>query len=120
MSVIWVFIGGGLGAVLRFLLGWSLKSYTDKFPWTTLVSNVFASALLGLFLVLIRTKLQSSEAWNQFLIIGVCGGFSTFSSFAKENVELFERGQSLIAILNIVVNTLFCILAVWLTKRISL
>ncbi len=118
MSVVWVFIGGGLGAVMRFLLGLGVKPYADKFPLATLLSNVLASLLLGLFLVMIKSKVQHSEAWNQFLIIGICGGFSTFSSFAKENVELFERGQSALAILNILVNTALCILAVWLTKRI--
>jgi CrcB protein len=118
MAAIFVFLGGGIGALLRYFV----SLLTDKvasttLPMATLISNVVASFLLGVFVALLKDKIHHSDYWYAFLVIGVCGGFSTFSSFAKENLALIEKGQFVYAGLNILVSVVLCILAVYIGKR---
>ena len=119
MNGIYVFIGGGIGALLRFGLGWLVHRFPRSvFPVATLGSNLLASLLVGIFLVaMMKMKPANAEAFQAFFIIGICGGFSTFSAFAKDNLELMERGEWLIALLNIVVSVTFCIGMVYLGKK---
>lgn len=118
MIPVFVFLGGGIGAVLRYgmtlLLGKVNPAY---FPTATFVSNFLASLLLGIFLVLFREKTHQSESFYAFFAIGICGGFSTFSSFAKENLDLFEKGHVAMGCLNILVSITLCIAAVYFGKR---
>lgn len=118
MAAILVFLGGGIGALLRYLISQLTdKVTTTTLPIATFVSNLLASVLLGVFIALLRDKVQHSDYWYAFLVIGVCGGFSTFSSFAKENLALIEKGQYVYAGLNIIVSVVLCILAVYLGNR---
>ncbi|WP_341907677.1 fluoride efflux transporter CrcB [Fluviicola taffensis] len=120
MSVVYVFLGGGIGAILRFGLTRLIHQFPKSvFPIATLASNLIASLLVGVFLVLMmKMKPTNAESFQAFWIIGICGGFSTFSTFAKENLELMERGQLLIAILNILISVIFCILMVYLGRKL--
>lgn len=119
MNVFYVFLGGGIGSLLRFGISQLILKFPKSvFPVATLASNLIASLLVGVFLVLMmKMKPTNAEAFQAFWIIGICGGFSTFSTFAKENLELMERGQWLIAILNILISISFCILMVYLGKK---
>jgi len=74
--------------------------------------------ILGITIGFLRHKTQATEGLYAFLVIGICGGFSTFSSFAKENLELFEKGHVLLGILNVLVSVLLCIAAVYFGKRL--
>lgn len=119
MIPVYIFIGGGLGALLRY----GVSSFVGKinpsdFPVATFISNVVASLILGVTIAFLRHKTQTSDAWYAFLVIGICGGFSTFSSFAKENLELFEKGNVFLGVLNILVSVVLCIAAVYFGKRI--
>lgn len=119
MIPVLVFFGGGLGAVLRY----GVSELTGKFspahfPTATFISNFLASLILGIVVVLFKEKTQSSESLYAFLAVGICGGFSTFSTFAKENLELFERGHITMGILNILVSVTLCMAAVYFGKRI--
>lgn len=120
MNVVYVFLGGGIGAILRFGLTRLIQQFPKAvFPIATLASNLIASLLVGIFLVLMmKMKPTNVESFQAFWIIGICGGFSTFSTFAKENLELMERGQWLIAILNILISVSFCILMVYLGRKL--
>lgn len=120
MNWLLVFLGGGLGATLRFGTSAVVKKWwNNEFPLATLISNVLACLILGITLAVLRHKITSADHWNTFIVIGVCGGYSTFSSFAKENLDLFDKGHYTIGILNILVSLALCFLAVWLGKKFA-
>lgn len=120
MNMFYVFLGGGIGSLVRFGISQLILKFPKSvFPVATLVSNLLASLLLGVLLVLMmRMKPANAETFQAFWIIGICGGFSTFSTFAKENLELMERGQWIIAILNILVSIGVCIGMVYLGRKL--
>jgi CrcB protein len=118
MNWILVFLGGGLGSLLRFSTSAVIgKWWQQAFPLATLVSNVIACLLLGITVAMLRDKVQSNELWYTFIVIGICGGYSTFSTFAKENLELFEKGNYAIGLLNILLSLGLCMAAVYLGKK---
>lgn len=96
-----------------------LTTSEQQFPMATLISNVISVVVMGIALGMFASKMQS-EAWRAFIIIGFCGGFSTFSTFSFETLELFRRGNYLFAAGNILLSLTLCmiILAV-LTKKAS-
>ena len=94
-QLILVFLGGGLGSVMRFGIGRLLQYFqlNTAFPWATFSVNIIGSFLIGL---LIASEFRMTDNYNvvkSFLIIGFCGGFTTFSSFAYENYYLMKQGQ---------------------------
>lgn len=116
-----VFLGGGLGSLARFAVSKGILSIsTSIFPWATLIANVLSCIVLifGLNYFLGKEILS----WqNSFLIIGFCGGFSTFSTFSLETFQLLKQGDLLFAFLNILVSVLLCLFIIWiLHKHVSI
>ena len=113
-ALMWVFLGGGLGASLRFLMGELLRPMLKSgFPWPTLAVNLIGCALAGLLAA--RFGLNNPEhPWRAFILVGVLGGFTTFSAFGLESLTLVHQGRILPAIFYVLASVLGGLLAVWL------
>ena len=90
MNFLWVFIGGGIGSVLRYAVGLCIGA--AAFPWATLAVNVSGSFAIGLFGGW-SERFGWSEAVRFALTVGLCGGFTTFSTFSKESLALVQSGR---------------------------
>ena len=90
MNTLFVFLGGGVGSVLRYLVGLWIGS--AAFPWATLVVNAVGSLAIGLFGGW-ASRFGCCEALQLSLVVGLCGGFTTFSTFSKELLALIEGGS---------------------------
>jgi CrcB protein len=113
-----IFLGGGLGSLSRYGVSkLVMQIWSGKFPLGTLLANLFSCIVMGLVISYFSDKITSQEL-KAFLLIGFCGGFSTFSTFSKETLDLVQSGNYLIAIANIIISLLFCFLILWfLTSR---
>lgn len=87
--------GGALGAVVRYLVAiGSGRAFGTDFPWGTLIINVTGSFLIGIFTALFATRWNLPQAGRIFLTVGICGGYTTFSTFSLDAWYLIERGQT--------------------------
>lgn len=90
-----VAIGGAIGSVARYLVGIaSGRLFGIDFPWGTLIINVTGSFLIGAFVALFATKWDLPQVARIFLTVGICGGYTTFSTFSLDAWYLIERGQT--------------------------
>ena len=92
-QVILVFIGGGVGSVLRYLVGTFLKVPSSGFPWGTFSVNVLGSLAIGILMGLTLKNSTLTENQTLLLVTGLCGGFTTFSAFAYENQVFLKDGD---------------------------
>ena len=107
-------IGGFLGSVLRFWLGSFIGGRLGaRFPYGTFVVNVTGSFLIGMVLAVLATKAHWSPNWRYLIPIGFIGGYTTFSAFEYETLQLFQDGQLLTAMLNITLSVIVGFVAVW-------
>ena len=91
--VLAVALGGALGSVARYLVGiGSTKLFGIQFPWGTLIINIAGSFLIGVFAELFALKWDLPQSGRVFLTVGICGGFTTFSTFSLDSWVLIERG----------------------------
>ncbi len=118
-NIIIVFLGGGVGSLARY--GVSVLTYRffkPNFPVATLTSNVLSCVILALAVALFSEKFASHDAPLKLLIvIGFCGGFSTFSSFSFETVELIRSGNMAYAIANILISVAACTGVIFLLTK---
>lgn len=110
--MLFIFIGGGLGSLARYYLNRSVSgTYFEVFPVGTLLVNVAASLILGLFLGLVDLRGITNPSLKLLVAVGFCGGFSTFSTFSAETFFLLKSGQSVLAFLNVLVSVVCCLAA---------
>src|SRR5665213_392149 len=119
LAYLWVALGGALGSVSRFWLsGLVAARFGESFPFGTLVINITGSFLIGIFGALAipegRLDPQSRAFATQFLMIGVCGGYTTFSSFSLQTLNLMRDREWLYAGGNVIFSAAHCMIAVWL------
>lgn len=111
-QLLFVFIGGGLGSLARFSINKFIQENIDKtFPFGTLSVNVLASIVLGIFIGMAEVKSLTNPNYKALIAIGFCGGFSTFSTFSNDTLELIQNNRMLEAFLNILLNVILCIFA---------
>ena len=116
-TYILVAVGGAIGSTLRYWLGGLIANWVGQtFPWGTLVINVTGSFVIGLFATLTGPdgRIFVPGEWRQFFIIGVCGGYTTFSSFSLQTLTLAQDGESVWAALNVILSVALCLFGVWL------
>jgi fluoride exporter len=116
LSYLWVALGGALGTTARYWLsGVVARSVGETFPWGTLVINVTGSFVIGFFGALTGPdgRVFVGSTARQFVMIGVCGGYTTFSSFSLQTLNLMNDGEWLQAGANVVLSVLLCMIAVW-------
>jgi CrcB protein len=117
-SYFWVAVGSALGGMSRFWVSRFVgERWGEKFPWGTIVINISGSFLIGIFLALTLAegRLNTSRSFvSQFCMVGICGGYTTFSSFSLQTLTLAREGQWLWAGGNIVISVFACLIAVWL------
>lgn len=117
ITYFWIAIGGALGSVARFACS-SLVANTfgQGFPWGTMLVNVLGSFVIGFFATISGPdgRLLVSGATRQFVLVGICGGYTTFSSFSLQTMTLAQDGEFARAGLNIVLSVVLCMLSVWL------
>lgn len=98
-----VFLGGGIGSMLRYFVTTLLAGKLGNFPIGTLTVNIFGSFLMGIFTGIFIEKFSGvSEMARLFFAVGFLGGFSTLSSFSIETFNLFQNGNIFSAVLNII------------------
>lgn len=119
----WVGIGGALGSIARYWAsGVVARHFGETFPWGTILVNVSGSFIIGLF----ATFTGAEGRWlvppwfrQQFFMLGICGGYTTFSSFSLQTLNLVENGEWLRAGANILFSMVSCLAAVWLGHALA-
>ncbi len=109
-----VMLGGAIGAFLRYFLSVLAHPISRNLPWGTIIINIAGSFVIGLFgtLTLASGRYPVSENLRLFVMVGVCGGFTTFSSFSLQTFDLMRNGAMTRAALNIAISVVLCVAAV--------
>ncbi len=110
-----VLAGAGLGGVARYALGtWIMVKYGGRFPLGTFSINVSGAFLIGLIMTLLTERFQPHPSWRLFLVVGVLGGYTTFSSFEYETFQAVRGGERWMGLLYVAGSVIAGYLAVWL------
>ena len=119
-NLLLVFLGGGLGSIVRYGISEFVRSnFKSVFPLATLCSNVISCVILALAVGFFNEKIGLNPTLRLLILAGFCGGFSTFSTFSYETVELMRSGNMIIAIANILISITVCVALIYfLTKRV--
>lgn len=115
-----VMLGGGLGAAVRYAVGtYIIRFYSAVFPAGTFVINITGSFAIGVLMMLFLNRPAIHTNWRLFLVTGILGGYTTFSSFEWETYAALRTGASLIALLNAVGSVLLGFAGAWLGAIIA-
>ncbi|MFN3849459.1 MAG: fluoride efflux transporter CrcB [Spirosomataceae bacterium] len=117
-NILLIFVGGGAGSLVRYFLGKIVQqNFAVSFPIGTLIVNIVASFILGLF---VGKSISTDDTLKALIAVGFCGGFSTFSTFSNETLQLILSDKLGAGLINIVLNVVFCVLAtyagIWMGK----
>jgi CrcB protein len=113
----WIAVGGAIGSVLRFWVAEaSASAFGTEFPWGTVIANVTGCFVIGFFATLTgpEGRIFAGPLSRQFVMIGICGGYTTFSSFSLQTLAMLQVGDGGRAALNVGMSVLLCLVAVWI------
>jgi CrcB protein len=116
-TYLWIALGGALGSMARYgCSGLVARWFGETFPWGTLAINVVGSFVIGFFATLTGPdgRVVASPDARQFVMVGICGGFTTFSSFSLQTLNLARGGDMFGAGANVLGSVVLCLLAVWI------
>ncbi|HEY4414888.1 MAG TPA: fluoride efflux transporter CrcB [Verrucomicrobiae bacterium] len=117
MAYLWVALGGAIGSMGRYWVsGLVSHHYPGTFPLGTLLINIFGSFIIGFFAAMTGSdsRLVAAPGFRPFFMVGICGGFTTFSSFSLETLKRLQEGEWFYAGANILLSMALCLIAVWL------
>lgn len=115
-----VMFGSAIGGAFRYWLSGAVYRFLpETFPYGTLAVNVVGSFILGLIIFIFDDRELINSQLRLFLTIGLCGGFTTFSTFSMETFNLLKDSQYFLALLNVGLNVFFCLTGVFLAYSIS-
>jgi fluoride exporter len=117
MDYVLVAIGGALGSVARYWCsGLAARLFGETFPWGTLIVNVLGSFIIGIVAALSAAEGRFFIPANAriFIMVGICGGYTTFSSFSLQTLNLMREGEWMSTGANILSSVVLCILSVWI------
>lgn len=123
LSYLWVAAGGALGSVARFWFsGVVARRFGETFPWGTLLVNATGCFIIGFFATATAPdgRWLAPAGFRTFFMVGICGGYTTFSSFSLQTLNLAEDGEWLLAGGNAVGSVVLCLAAVWLGHLLAL
>jgi len=116
-SSLWIALGGAIGSVMRFWLAELVGRFVESpFPWATVITNITGSFVIGFYATLTgpEGRLLATPVARQFVMVGICGGYTTFSAFSLQTLSLAQDGDWLRAGANIGVSVVLCLATVWL------
>jgi CrcB protein len=115
-AYLWIAVGSALGGMARYWCsGVAARLIGETFPWGTIIVNIVGSFIIGFFATLTGPdgRIFADTLTRQFVMIGLCGGYTTFSSFSLQTLALVQDGEWLLASANIALSVIACLLAVW-------
>ena len=92
-NIIAVGAGSFIGGIARYLVSLAMKGISKGFPWATVLVNLSGCLIIGLLWGFLSRNASESASWGLFLTVGLCGGFTTFSTFSKEALTMLQTGQ---------------------------
>jgi fluoride exporter len=115
-----VLAGAGLGGLARYVAGtWVMAKYGGRFPLGTFVINVSGSFLIGVLMTMLTERLNPHPNWRLFLVVGILGGYTTFSSFEYEAYQAVRDGARWMGMLYVTGSVLLGYLGVWLGATLT-
>lgn len=121
MNILLVAVGGALGSVSRYLLGTWIQSVSKSidFPYGTLMVNLIGCFVIGFLSQLAEARGVFTSEARAFIFIGILGGFTTFSSFGNDTINLLRDGETFNALANVGANVILGLLLVWLGRTVA-